>query len=91
MYNIIFSVDVDKSNSHIDFMFSEILYVEPWVQHGLQDSIGEVLVSVIGRGCFAFDLNKEQHPNYIAEKLRLGELEGEVIKNYLERLKQNKI
>lgn len=81
-YNHLYGIDIDSEMTHIDIFFSKIESVEEGsnIQRGLHDSEGETLVSIIGRGAFAFDFeSKKVYPSYFAEKLNISVTEAEKI------------
>jgi len=54
------------------------------IQRGLHDSIGDVFLSVIGRGSFCFDKDNPVYPSYLAEKLNIPTVDAEAILDILE-------
>jgi len=83
--NKIYSRDIEKSMSHIDFIFSNVDEVEKGTQGGLYNSTGEILISVIRRGCFVFDIENRLSTIYLAEKLNIDMNEAQEIINVIEK------
>lgn len=86
-FGYIYAKDFDRSMTHFDFVFTKIIGADAQVQGGLQDAIGEVLVSVIRRGAFCFKKNIGLSSKYISEKLDIPEDATEWVAHMLSRLK----
>ncbi len=64
----------------------EILSDKGYVGFGLTDSIGQIFIGIIGRGCFIFDLNEEWHAGYVAEKLNIDPDSAKFVADFVQGL-----
>jgi hypothetical protein len=85
-YNHIYGINIEKTLSHYDIVFTKINSVETdsGIQGGLHCSHGQTLITIIRHSSFVFDLNTKQYPGYIAEKLRITYEEAKFILNKFE-------
>ena len=64
----------------------EILSDKGYVGFGLTDSIGEIFIGIIGCSSFVFDLSKECHPDYVAEKLYIDSRSAKFVIDFVQGL-----
>ena len=57
-----------------------------YIGRGLADSIGEIFVGIVGRSSFVFDLGKECHPDYVAEKLYIDSRSAKFVIDFVQSL-----
>lgn len=79
MLNTIIGIDVEGDMSHVDIFLALVHRTTSGVRRGLHNSQGELFVSVVGRGAFAFDITREKHSTYWAEKLNVSVIEAQAI------------
>lgn len=103
--NTLTPYDLDNTHSHFDVYFTIVKDVERGmgIQGGLHDSKGDILVSVMRKGAFAFGLNTPCYVSYFAEKLHMEEVdmknlfelwglkEGEMLSTVIQMPKQKYI
>ena len=57
-----------------------------YIGRGLADTVGEIFIGIIGRGCFIFDLSKEWHAGYMSEKLNIDPDSAKFVADFVQGL-----
>lgn len=69
---IFFNVQIEEELSQYDVIISNVYYNQGYHQRGIKP--GDVIIGVIGLGCYGFRClpKNETHPSYYYEKLGVG-------------------
>lgn len=78
-FNHIYSLVMEENMTQHDVIFCKVESVDPGVQRGLHDAVGEIYVSIVGFGGFSFKPHDNLHPTYVAEKLNTDTVTAEYI------------